>query len=337
MEAARTDKKRKAVALTVDNADDVFNESFDLDAFIKFLDQTSNTPHNRDLIYGFMKASILDPKVIIMPGFIPFTIVMFYGQVVPFTSASKRHLNLLGINLAGELELDPDRVEAFDFPDSAPNMILRQDVVNGFKKHFSLSKESGCRCVIDQFLLAAATYAQQIINTDDRIKASLTARYFIRKPHVAVFTELQIPKTTVSHNGVSYIFHGFLDYGIGLIRSGDQDALEDGRYKIEISEARSSVVEAKNLDEMQGAHAQVIMQVLTALVLTTDNSSGRTTFTGALSNGAMWRFYTAEKKEDFGYQVYSSSLYAANKRGGLIVELLKDMVTELLHPLYWLT
>jgi len=118
---------------------------------------------------------------------------------------------------------------------------LCQDVVAAFKKHFSLSvrrlfavfglcemtllasqKESGCRCVIDQFLLAAAIYAQQIIDTDMNIKDELYARYFIRKPHIAVFTELPIPKTNVSYNGVSYVFHGFLDYGVGLIKSGDQ-------------------------------------------------------------------------------------------------------------------
>jgi len=86
----------------------------------------------------------------------------------------------------------------------------------------SSQKESGCRGVIDHFLLAAAIYAQQIIDTDMNIKDELFAKYFIRKPHVAVFTELPIPKTTVSNNGVSYVFHGFLDYGVGLIKSGDQ-------------------------------------------------------------------------------------------------------------------
>ena len=95
---------------------------------------------------------------------------------------------------------------------------MRQDDA-AFKNHFSLSmsksflafililasqKESGSRCAIDQFLLSAAIYAQQIIDTDASIKAELYARYFIRKPHVAIFTELPIPKTTVIHNGVSY-------------------------------------------------------------------------------------------------------------------------------------
>jgi hypothetical protein len=57
---ARTDKKRKATVLTVDNADDVLRECF------------------------------------------------------PFTSASKRHLDLLGIDIVGDLEIDPDRVKALD-------------------------------------------------------------------------------------------------------------------------------------------------------------------------------------------------------------------------------
>ncbi len=166
---------------------------------------------------------------------------MPFLQVVPFTSASRRHLSLLGIDVVGDLDIDSNSVQSLDLPDSLPNKILCQDVVAAFKKHFSLSvrrlfavfglcemtllasqKESGCRCVIDQFLLAAAIYAQQIIDTDMNIKDELYARYFIRKPHIAVFTELPIPKTNVSYNGVSYVFHGFLDYGVGLIKSGDQ-------------------------------------------------------------------------------------------------------------------
>jgi hypothetical protein len=66
------------------------------------------------------------------------------------------------------------------------------------------------------------TCAQLAIDTDKDIKADLTARYLIRKPHVAVFTELPIPKTTVSRNGVSYVFYGFLDYGVGLIKRDEK-------------------------------------------------------------------------------------------------------------------
>jgi hypothetical protein len=119
---------------------------------------------------------------------------------------------------------------------------------------------------------------------------------------------------------------------------GLSDTLEDGRYKLDVEQALSGVVEAKSLDEMQGAHAQTIMQVLTVLVSTCVpllpfffhivTRSGRTTFTGALSNGAMWRFYAAEKDGESGYQVYSSDFYAANRHGGLIMELLKDTVTD---------
>lgn len=162
-------------------------------------------------------------------------------QVIPFTSASKRHLRLLGIDIVGDLEIDSNKIKSLDLLESLSNKTLRQNVITAFKKHFNLSvrkifivsgiceitllasqKESGCRCVIDQFLLAAAIYAQQIIDTDMNIKDELYAKYFIRKPHVVVFTELPIPQTTVNNNGVSYVFHGFLDYGVGLIKSGDQ-------------------------------------------------------------------------------------------------------------------
>jgi hypothetical protein len=68
---AHTDKKRKAAALTVDNADIVFTECFDIGAFTKFLDQTFDASHDCDLIFTFMKASVIDPKVGITPGFTP--------------------------------------------------------------------------------------------------------------------------------------------------------------------------------------------------------------------------------------------------------------------------
>jgi hypothetical protein len=68
IEDARTDKKRKAVALTVDNADVVFTECFDLNAFMTLLDRNSNALHDRDLIHSFMKASVIDSKVSTMPG-----------------------------------------------------------------------------------------------------------------------------------------------------------------------------------------------------------------------------------------------------------------------------
>src|SRR5260221_8797585 len=138
-----------------------------------------------------------------MPGLTLTCMHMSFMQVVPFTSVSKRHLSLLGIDIVGELEIDSNKIKSLDLPESLSNKTLRQDVTTPFQKHFSLSvrkifiasvfceitllpfqKKSGCRCVIDQFLLAAAIYAQQIIDTDMNIKDELFAKYFIRKPHV---------------------------------------------------------------------------------------------------------------------------------------------------------
>ena len=66
-EDARTDEKRKAVALTVDNADVVFAECFDLNTFMTLLDRNPNALHNGDLIHSFMKASVMDSKVSTIP------------------------------------------------------------------------------------------------------------------------------------------------------------------------------------------------------------------------------------------------------------------------------
>jgi hypothetical protein len=75
--------------------------------------------------------------------------------------------------------------------------------------------------VIDQYLLGAVVYAQAKIDSDEKLKSELFNTYMISDPHVAVFSELQIPHTRVSYNGTSYVFHGFLHYGVGLIKSRD--------------------------------------------------------------------------------------------------------------------
>ena len=51
----------------------------------------------------------------------------------------------------------------------------------------------------------------------------------------------------------------------------------------------------------------------------------RTSFTGALTNGALWRFFTAH---DGGNEIriYTSQEFASDTDNGVIVELLKDMV-----------
>jgi len=75
--------------------------------------------------------------------------------------------------------------------------------------------------VIDQYLLAAVVYAQAMIDSDENLRSELFDTYMITDPHVAVFTELQVPHTRVSYNGTSYVFHGSLDYGVGFIKSRD--------------------------------------------------------------------------------------------------------------------
>jgi hypothetical protein len=55
--------------------------------------------------------------------------------------------------------------------------------------------------------------------------------------------------------------------------------------------------------------------------------SGRTSFTGALTNGALWRFFVAHPGAD-RWQIYSSAELATDTDQGLVIELLKDMVSS---------
>lgn len=52
---------------------------------------------------------------------------------------------------------------------------------------------------------------------------------------------------------------------------------------------------------------------------------GKSTFTGALTNGAFWRFFTAYNK-DSHVKIYASAEYTGDTDNGIIIELLKDMV-----------
>ena len=51
----------------------------------------------------------------------------------------------------------------------------------------------------------------------------------------------------------------------------------------------------------------------------------RKSFTGALTNGALWRFFTAYNQED-KLKIYVSAEFASDTDNGIIIELLKDMV-----------
>lgn len=84
-------------------------------------------------------------------------------------------------------------------------------------------KASGCRCIIDQYLLAAVAYAQQIIDNDKDLRKKLRTTYNIDKPHIGVFTEVPVPNTMIkcTGTGMSYTFHGFLDYATGFIHQRD--------------------------------------------------------------------------------------------------------------------
>ena len=56
--------------------------------------------------------------------------------------------------------------------------------------------------------------------------------------------------------------------------------------------------------------------------------SGGSTFTGAISTGALWTFFTAQKDEKGSFQLFRSNTFEGDGHSGLIIEVLKDMVSQ---------
>ncbi|KAK7678525.1 hypothetical protein QCA50_018397 [Cerrena zonata] len=301
-------KKRKAAVLTPDNAENVIRNAFDLTMFSKSLARQPEAMQDLEALIRLMTQCVVDQTI------------------VPFSSVSRRHLRLLGLDVTYRMTLHPDLVRKANQENSPSNCTLQADTINSMQKHFNVSKEAGCRCIIDQYLLAAVVYAQEQIDTDKSLQSFLRMTYKIMDPHISVFTELPVPHTTITcdNGNVSYTFHGVLDYAIGFIEAADILSLGRGSIGLDAHEALSGIVEAKSLTEMQDAVPQIITQVLTILVLTEKKS-----FTGALTNGALWRFFTAYNK-DSDIKIYMSPEFAGQSDNGVIIELLKDMI---LHPI----
>ena len=130
-------------------------------------------------------------------------------------------------------------MEAANAPTSSANKYLQKSSMGHIRKHFNLTvyhpcsfcenhsrtqptfpqfqNESGARCLIDQFLVAAVIYAQSILDLDVAVRDDVFEHYQIDSPFVAVFTEVPIPYTKVRCGNTSYTFHGVLDYGVGFI------------------------------------------------------------------------------------------------------------------------
>jgi hypothetical protein len=76
-----------------------------------------------------------------------------------------------------------------------------------------IQNDSGTRCMIDQFLVAAVIYAQTVLDQNEVIKADIVKHFKIDNPYVTVFTKV----TKVQLGNTSYTFCGILDYRVGFI------------------------------------------------------------------------------------------------------------------------
>ncbi|KIY66592.1 hypothetical protein CYLTODRAFT_455205 [Cylindrobasidium torrendii FP15055 ss-10] len=266
--SAASEQKRPNATLTPDNAHDVFAECFDTEAFLRFIEDNSLT---RETLLQSLKKSVIDSKV------------------VSFSSVTRRHLKNLGIEqydleldeAAIAAALDEAAIAAASNPESAANKNIQRGYLDRSRYHFN--KESGCRSLIDQYIFYAMLYAQNIIDTDDAVRQLLAARYNFKHPHVAVFSNLSIPSTRITHaqTGVTYAFHGLLDYGLCFIKSRDKEMLTEGVLGVDPSSVLCCILEAKTKAEMQFGDPQIIAQILSLFQL-----SGRSSFTRALTNGA---------------------------------------------------
>jgi hypothetical protein len=101
----------------------------------------------------------------------------------------------------------------------------------------------------------------------------------------------------------------------------------------------SCIIKVKGLQELKGAESRIAVQVLTVLTMRfvyfihcfTSFSVvlGRKQkfFTGALTQGRLWRFFMAYNGGG-EIKIYVSHLFDACKDQGFIVEFLKDMVNS---------
>ena len=60
-------------------------------------------------------------------------------QVVGFSSVVQRHLDVLGLNVGLDLDLDAVAVKNANKDDSPSNKILHKALLDSFQKHFNVS------------------------------------------------------------------------------------------------------------------------------------------------------------------------------------------------------
>jgi len=310
VETAKAPTNKRKAPLTQDNAYEVFTKYFDMDVALERIREATMAD----------SAALLDIL----------TTCVKESEVVSFSNVSLRHLKNLGIEKE-DAEIDKEAMKAVNLPDSPANRSVQHGSLQLFLRHFNVAKESGCRCLIDQYLFYAIVYAQSIIDKDEGVRATLTDRCGFKHPHLAVFPELAIPLTriTCEQTQATYVFHGLLDYGICFIKQQDAEMLSEGILGIDnLSQVLSGILEAKTEAEMKFGDPQIIAQILSILELTQ-----RDAFTGALTNGAYWRFFVARitGKE---LHVNTTATFKVDKNAGLIVELLKDMMIYKISPLF---
>ncbi|KAF8907531.1 hypothetical protein CPB85DRAFT_836645 [Mucidula mucida] len=188
--------------------------------------------------------------------------------VVDQSVVSNRHLNLLGLDVCHRMSLHPGMAEVANALDSPSNAVWKTEARRHLPRHFNISTESGCRCLVDEYILTAVVYAQKIIEQDTVLTSTLRQTYHIMHPHIAVFSEQSIPQTVIACEDTSYTFYGTWDYALGYISVDDITSLSRGSLSLDAHDVLCGVLEIKSLSEIHNAVPRITAQVFSGLVLT---------------------------------------------------------------------
>ncbi|KAF8522408.1 hypothetical protein BU17DRAFT_86961 [Hysterangium stoloniferum] len=189
--------KQCNLALMSENTDLVVKPAVDMHKFCQLLLENPSLLNSLQEVLHHLKSTVIDPDVI------------SFSDILP------RHLEVLGMDYTGALKYDDDWLQKANLHDSPANFALQKSGCQSMTAHFNLSfardlpqMDSGVRCLIDQYILAAVTYAQTIFDSDEQLKQEMDRKYRVDVPHIAVFPGLPIPYTTITCGNNSYTFHG---------------------------------------------------------------------------------------------------------------------------------
>ena len=140
IEKGQSKKRKHGTILNSENAESVLSSTFNLPAFCFALIEDSALVYDPPSLFKIMTACVIDQTVCVVH--ILYSPKSFLLQVIPFTSASSRHLKVLGLTFTYDLVFDAEKLALANASNSPANTTLQRESLNAVKKHFNVSVES---------------------------------------------------------------------------------------------------------------------------------------------------------------------------------------------------